>query len=363
MLEQLTDHPDKDLLITDRRVLIQIQRKTEKQKGKSKSRSRSPAKASSQSGSTAQVRLMLCPRSRSPSPAHKPSFKKRSRSESPRCKETLQWGSWTHLLVDERTVDEKIKKDCIKNRSPSKPIIGQAKFPSSSEIKRDKKFALNKASSLERFVDKYVGKRSSSEPAIVNRIQESRAWIFDTGASIDVINKSLFNSNEIARISNTNDPKTMTGATGKGTTTETVYVPVLNQKTQAKAWIMPECPPTLSLGRRCMLDGYSFHWDTHHPPVLVEPNGRKHTLEIYNYVPFFNEELLKQKYVTAETPQTEHLETSAFTASTQVISEGASETDNKEEEKAESPAEGDSPDEDTEAKVISSPQRASPRKR
>ena len=41
----------------------------------------------------------------------------------------------------------------------------------------------------------------------------------------------------------------------------------------------------MSLGRMCMEDGWSFHWEPFGKPVFVDPSGRSHELEVEHYVP------------------------------------------------------------------------------
>ena len=45
-------------------------------------------------------------------------------------------------------------------------------------------------------------------------------------------------------------------------------------------------PPVLSVGKRCMEEGYSFHWLSGREPYLISPDGVKHVLEIDNMVPY-----------------------------------------------------------------------------
>ena len=206
-----------------------------------------------------------------------------------------------------------MRLDDIKNKPPRHPSPGRARLPTRSEKHDSERRARHEALGLEKYVAKFIGQPVTPVPDQVNIMHSDRAWIIDTGASIDVINKESLQCHELDLVRQASTSKVITGATGKGSTDEQVRLPVLNQRTKADAWIMPECPPTLSLGRRCMLDGYSFHWEAKKPPTLVEPNGRVHILEIFNYVPFFNENKLSGNHVgsVVETPQTEHQETTA----------------------------------------------------
>ena len=56
-----------------------------------------------------------------------------------------------------------------------------------------------------------------------------------------------------------------------------------------KPLVLENTPAVLSIGRRCMIDGYSFHWPKFKKPHLISPNGYKIVLEIENFVPYLRE--------------------------------------------------------------------------
>ena len=37
--------------------------------------------------------------------------------------------------------------------------------------------------------------------------------------------------------------------------------------------LLPNSPPIISIGRRCMLDGFEFHWPRGQAPYLLDPNN------------------------------------------------------------------------------------------
>ena len=59
----------------------------------------------------------------------------------------------------------------------------------------------------------------------------------------------------------------------------------LATKGRTKALVMKDSPSLLSLGRRCMDEGYAFTWPASGDPVLVAPDGTRHVLRVVNYVP------------------------------------------------------------------------------
>lgn len=51
--------------------------------------------------------------------------------------------------------------------------------------------------------------------------------------------------------------------------------------------VVQKSPDVLSMGRRCVEDGYSFHWPVgSSSPYFVTPNGDTVTLTVDHYIPF-----------------------------------------------------------------------------
>ena len=53
----------------------------------------------------------------------------------------------------------------------------------------------------------------------------------------------------------------------------------------ARAVVMKDSPCVLSLGKRCMEEGYSFEWPAGKSPVIMAPSGHRKQLELQNLVP------------------------------------------------------------------------------
>ena len=49
--------------------------------------------------------------------------------------------------------------------------------------------------------------------------------------------------------------------------------------------VPPGRSPIISIGKRCMLDGYEFHWPRGQTPYLLDPSGSRIKLVVYNFVP------------------------------------------------------------------------------
>ena len=51
------------------------------------------------------------------------------------------------------------------------------------------------------------------------------------------------------------------------------------------AYILDETPSGLSVGKRCMKQGYGFVWPPGHDPVMINPEGKKISLFVNGDIP------------------------------------------------------------------------------
>jgi hypothetical protein len=53
---------------------------------------------------------------------------------------------------------------------------------------------------------------------------------------------------------------------------------------ETTALVMKNSPTVMSMGKRCMREGYSFRWDAGCKPLLVPPDGEEIVLDVINGV-------------------------------------------------------------------------------
>eukprot|EP00971_Amphidinium_carterae_P050212 989242-Amphidinium_carterae.3 len=68
-------------------------------------------------------------------------------------------------------------------------------------------------------------------------------------------------------------------ATEKVNTLRSTITPLLLEST----------PDVLSVGRRCMTEGYSFHWEKGENPYFIDKKGRRIDLSVERYIPYLND--------------------------------------------------------------------------
>lgn len=76
-------------------------------------------------------------------------------------------------------------------------------------------------------------------------------------------------------------------ANGEVAASKKLKVP-LRASATADALMMKGCPNILSLGKRCIQEGFACEWKSGKWPVLTSADGQSYELDIENYVPVFN---------------------------------------------------------------------------
>ena len=112
-----------------------------------------------------------------------------------------------------------------------------------------------------------------------------RKWIIDSGSCFDIVNAHEMKPAEAKNATKSARPYRMITAAGVINAERETTVPLANIGSKATAIVMSDSPCVLSLGKRCMQEGFSFEWNAGENPVLVTPDGRRHILELQNLVP------------------------------------------------------------------------------
>ena len=108
------------------------------------------------------------------------------------------------------------------------------------------------------------------------------AILCDTGCGSDLISRAGAKGYPKKTVS----PITFQTAGGKTTARESVafYCPEL--RSAVEPLVLDNTPWVLSIGRRCIEEGYSFVWINKSPPIFVAPDGTTTQLSVINYIPY-----------------------------------------------------------------------------
>ena len=110
-------------------------------------------------------------------------------------------------------------------------------------------------------------------------------WLMDTGCGQDLVSQktsstmSVTSAEEHEKI----DFQTANGRTHSDQVAVTV-IPELNESIRAN--VLADTPSVISIGRRCMKMGYSFHWPEGRRPFMIRPDGKKISFRVRGNIPY-----------------------------------------------------------------------------
>ena len=109
-------------------------------------------------------------------------------------------------------------------------------------------------------------------------------WILDTGSGHDLVDEKQVSS--ISSIHYRKANATLQTAGGKVHVEWEVPMQVEELDEDIVPLVLKSTPAVLSLGKRCMQDGYAFEWLPHKTPTLTTPSGRRIDLVVEGNVPY-----------------------------------------------------------------------------
>ena len=112
-----------------------------------------------------------------------------------------------------------------------------------------------------------------------------RKWIVDSGSCFDIVGAQYMDAKERREQTTTQRPYRIITANGVLRANRETTIPVARTGSQTNAIVLKDSPCVLSLGKRCMKEGFAFEWKPGENPVLISPDGKRTTLELQNMVP------------------------------------------------------------------------------
>jgi len=85
-------------------------------------------------------------------------------------------------------------------------------------------------------------------------------WILDSGSCFDIVGTQSLSNVERGRIRKDGAGVLTQTANGAASETRKLDINVDRLDRSVEAVVRDRCPHVLSLGHRCLIDGYSFHW-------------------------------------------------------------------------------------------------------
>ena len=112
-------------------------------------------------------------------------------------------------------------------------------------------------------------------------------WLMDTGCGHDLIDEKYIAGYPVETLIAEHAP---TFSTANGRITATMVSPMYSEILQEtiRPYVLPETPPVLTIGKRCMEQGDSFIWCANEAPIFVMPDQTILQLEVHRNIPVLN---------------------------------------------------------------------------
>ena len=117
-------------------------------------------------------------------------------------------------------------------------------------------------------------------------LEKDRRFILNSGSGHDLISKRKAARLELKVVDC--DPVTFHTANGHTVTENMAELDLGTFENISNAYILDDTPSVVSLGKRCMREGYSFVWPNEQLPFLIDKNGARINLTIHDDIPYIN---------------------------------------------------------------------------
>ena len=110
-------------------------------------------------------------------------------------------------------------------------------------------------------------------------------WLMDTGSGHDLVPQHLVASSSLS-VTPPDTAVSLSTANGPTAVESVAQIRVDALDSISEALVLPSTPLVLSVGRRCMEDGFSFVWKAKQAPYLISPSGTVTALSVDGYTPY-----------------------------------------------------------------------------
>ncbi len=110
-------------------------------------------------------------------------------------------------------------------------------------------------------------------------------WLMDTGCGHDLINDRMTGDFTVRTLKKSSRIMFST-ANGRIESHNVVPLYCSELAQLVHPYLLHDTPPVLSIGKRCMEQGFTFHWDPGRNPVMTNPEGMIVELEVEKNIPY-----------------------------------------------------------------------------
>ncbi len=102
-----------------------------------------------------------------------------------------------------------------------------------------------------------------------------RSWLLDTGCRYDLTTRASIPTHQVDSVYTTTMPILLATANGLVDGDKVVSQQIGELLEVAEPYVLDSTPDVLSIGRRCVEDGYEFHWGPYSlHPTITTPQGK-----------------------------------------------------------------------------------------
>ena len=121
-------------------------------------------------------------------------------------------------------------------------------------------------------------------------------WLMDTGCGFDLVDHGV--TAKLKRhIRPVDERLLLNTANGELEVRKQIDLKIPELGEQVTALVLPSTPSVLSIGKRCMREGYHFEWKPYSPPTLITPSGLVIELVVEEDVPYLASNALNGNWV------------------------------------------------------------------
>eukprot|EP00435_Cladocopium_sp_Y103_P049810 s1489_g15.t1 len=139
---------------------------------------------------------------------------------------------------------------------------------------------------IEHMPMKMVKSKSNMMCITLPILAKDRRFILDSGSGHDLISEKK--AERMGLSTNTCEPITFHTANGSTSTNQQARIDIGTFDKAANAYILDDTPSVMSLGKRCMDEGYSFVWPSNQMPFLIDKEGKRIDLSLHDNIPYID---------------------------------------------------------------------------
>ena len=117
----------------------------------------------------------------------------------------------------------------------------------------------------------------------------SVSWLIDSGSESDLVSKGMLRDVSAQNCTAAEHPISLVTANGSTEASEVADVKLSALPDPVQPYVLDPTPAVLSVGTRCVDQGYSFVWPANGKPILVRPDDKVVQLKIDGHVPVLDD--------------------------------------------------------------------------